>query len=545
MNYNEFNEETKNYINMAIDLYSTIKDKDIFQNSNNNTEEKYRFTKLDKKVLSLFIAGFIVDGTLKNILEEYDDIKLNDLLAFGNINIKEVKKLSTEEYASIYQKSFQLDLIAIMKNRMPFYIINLITPMVIVNFMSSLTINGSDILNRFYRELAKTNHYFQDHPIFNAIQNYNLLNGSIREEGRQKDDSFEDTSFTGESRFLIKNKSEKKNDVSLDLKSENIWKILDDVQKKFVGQELAAEGLFYNIINNQRIVQLQQSGQIEQNIDGQRSIIFLDGPTGTGKTGIVREITRRLGIPFVSTPITSYSSAGYKGGDISDILKELYKKANGDIEKAQRGIIVLEEFDKIAYSRSGDLEMKRAVQQQLLDFIGGGKYTINTEIVNFNMDEIEFDTSKVTFVCLAALTDLRTQKSMENTDYNITPKDLIDVGLEKELVFRFNTYLHTNAYSLEALTKILRESTISPLVSFKSWVEANSKKLEIDEDVYDLIAKLSYELDGGARGLQIIINNIRTPFIKEVLRGESEIIHLDSETISKISEESTKRKRLI
>ena len=114
--------------------------------------------------------------------------------------------------------------------------------------------------------------------------------------------------------------------------------------------------------------------QNEEMPDGQRSIIFLDGPTGTGKTAINREITEKLGIPFTATSVTNYSSTGYVGGDITDVLKELYKKANGDIEKAQRGIVIFDEFDKIAYSRSGGLEMKRAVQQQLLDFLGGGKY---------------------------------------------------------------------------------------------------------------------------------------------------------------------------
>lgn len=228
--------------------------------------------------------------------------------------------------------------------------------------------------------------------------------------------------------------------------------------------------------------------------DGQRSIIFLDGPTGTGKTAITREITEKLDIPFTSTSFTNYSAAGYVGGDIIDILKDLYKKAKGDLEKAQRGIIVLDEFDKIAYSRSGGLEMKRAVQQQLLDFLGGGKYTIRVGNGIFNTEEIEFDTSKLTFVCLGALTDLRSQKTekkqsigfgqssqqSEQQEYSITPQDLIRIGLERELVGRINTYLHTNDYSKENLIRILKESTISPLIGFRQWIESRGKKLEID-----------------------------------------------------------------
>ena len=101
------------------------------------------------------------------------------------------------------------------------------------------------------------------------------------------------------------------------------------------------------------------------------------------------------------------------------------------------------------------------------------------------MKEIEFDTSKLTFVCLGALTDLRTEKtevkqsigfgqstSRDNLqDYTITPQDLMGIGLERELVGRFNTYLHTNDYSRENLIKILKESTISPLIGFRKWIK--------------------------------------------------------------------------
>lgn len=291
--------------------------------------------------------------------------------------------------------------------------------------------------------------------------------------------------------------------------------------------------------------------------DGQRSIIFMDGPTGTGKTAITREITEKLGIPFSASSITNYSAAGYIGGNITDILKELYKKADGDLELAQRGIIVLDEIDKITYENNKrSLEMKRAVQEQLLDFLGGGKYYIRVSDNIFDKSEIEFDTSKLTFVCLGALTNLRSKKTQikqsigfihtsqasEELNYSITPQDLMNIGLEKELVGRFNTYLHTNDYNKESLLKILKESTISPLIGFKKWIEVRGKKLIIDEDVYDLIAEQAYALNTGARSLQTVMNNIRTYFIKEVLRGSNNTIHLDSETIAKINGETINRK---
>lgn len=380
--------------------------------------------------------------------------------------------------------------------------------------------------------------------------------GSISERNFSKGNnlgnssSMFDFSPKKQSMYMPKEQPQKSKLISTDFNDDSIWLILDEIQKKFIGQEEAVEGLFYNIVNN------QQLAQNEEMPDGQRSIIFLDGPTGTGKTAINREITEKLGIPFTATSVTNYSSTGYVGGDITDVLKELYKKANGDIEKAQRGIVIFDEFDKIAYSRSGGLEMKRAVQQQLLDFLGGGKYTIRVGNSTLDMKEFEFDTSKLTFVCLGALTDLRQQKikpkqslgfgqpSLQDSqqDYTIKPQDLMEIGLERELVGRFNTYIHTNDYSRESLIKILRNSTISPLIGFKQWIESRGKKLEIDEDVYDIIADQAYELNTGARSLQTIVNNIRTPFIKEVLRGTSQIIHLDSETVIKVGEQAMNRR---
>ena len=331
---------------------------------------------------------------------------------------------------------------------------------------------------------------------------------------------------------------------------DSIWLLLDDIQDKFIGQEQATEELFYNIITNQKLAEKNNV------IDGARAIIFMDGPTGTGKTAITKEITKKLDIPFVSTSITNYSATGYKGGDIPDLVKVLYKKADGDLEKAQRGIIVIDEIDKIAYSRSGELKMKKAVQQQLLDFFGGGKYIIRIGSSVFDTTEVEFDTSKLTFVCLGALTDLRSKKTenkqpfgfsipieqKKEIEYNITPQDLMKIGFENELVGRFNTYLHTDEYSKEALEKILRKSTISPLIGLKEWVESMGKKLIVDDDVYGLIADQAYEFNTGARSLQTVVNNTRTTLLKEVLRGKNATIHLNAERVSNINKRTMNRK---
>lgn len=557
MNYSDLSGETQLFLNKAMDIYSIIKDKSLNRTVKDIIGTKdYEFTKLDKKVLALFIAGLLVEGNLKEIFSQYDDIKLDNLFDFIGIKESDITPIEDEKYEEFFDKNIKLDLVTILKESNRGNTINFVTPEVVISSLQDISLNGSEILE-YYKDkynLKSGGIFISEHPLFRALENYTLIDGSVSKKDSPKGNNvglgsslFATSPLKkGDLKPLIQTQKQKK----VTKFDDSIWQLLDEIQKKFIGQEVATEGLFYNIVNN------QQLAEMEDIPDGQRSIIFIDGPTGTGKTAITREITEKLGIPFISSSVTNYSSTGYVGGDITDVLKELYRKADGDLEKAQRGIIVFDEFDKIAYSRSGGLEMKKAVQQQLLDFLGGGKYNIRVGNSIFDMNEIEFDTSKLTFVCLGALTDLRSKKtetrqiigfgqtsqSSEEQTYSIIPQDLMSIGLERELVGRFNTYLHTDDYSKESLEKILRESTISPLIGFKKWIEARGKQLVIDEDVYGLIAEQAYELNTGARSLQTVMNNIRTPFIREVLRGTDNTIYLDSETVIKENDQTMNRK---
>lgn len=333
MDYNNFNQKTKTFINKAMDIYSTISDMEIIQVVRDTaTSKEYRFTKLDKKILSLFIAGFMVDGNLKDILEQYDDLKLKDLLDFIKISENEINKLSDNEYIDYYSKNFRLDMESIIKGKTLFYDINIITPEVIFWCLNQVSINGSDILN-YFSNRHKLGLWFNDHALFKALENYNLIDGSInkKESSRRNNIGTSSSSIFNLSpqRQNISQKREQPETTYAVTSSydDSIWLLLDEIQKKFIGQEQAVESLFYNIVNNQQLADMNNLP------DGQRSIIFMDGPTGTGKTAITREIT--VGIPFTSTSVTNYSSTGYVGGDITDVLKVLLNKANGNLEKAE------------------------------------------------------------------------------------------------------------------------------------------------------------------------------------------------------------------
>ena len=584
--YENFDNETKVYLNKAMDIYSTINDKEINKTVSLLGDKKnYTFTKQDKKILSLFIAGFYAPS-LSKILEEYDDLSKSDAFDFINTKEEDIRNLEEKEYSDFYEKYMKSELVLISRDCASYPKIKKVTSETI--FLSlegnGAFIHNSDIMNYFADAYDIDTLFFGEHSIFNAIENYATSKGLLQENSNKFSNYYDYSDL-----FNPKNNCDNKNSDNIpkvkfvgasplndilsdmfkevfdtgekppveqvekktDLDSEELWSILDEIKAKFIGQERAVEDLFYNIVNNQDLA------TEDDTFDGERSIIFLDGPTGTGKTAITREITEKLDIPFTATSIVNYSSTGYVGGNITDTLSELYKKSKGNLKKAERGIIVLDEFDKIIYDRkNGGLEMKKAVQQQLLDFMGGGTYEIIVGDNPFNMRRVSFDTSKLTFICLAALTDLREKKTSnkqligfgnrteahDNESYTITPQDLIDLGYERELVGRFNTYLHTDEYSNYGLLRILKESTISPVIGFERWIDARGKKLVVEDGVYEAIADAAYDLNTGARSLQTIMNNIRTPFLKKVLRGKEETIYLDVDTVKKVTEDTVKRK---
>lgn len=541
--YQNFNAETKEYLNIAMSIYSAISTKQSSMKVRKFGEEiDYKMTNLDKKILSLFIAAFFIKGNIKQMLDEYELADLEKLFSFVNLKKEEIKMLE-DDYAKFYENHFKLDLINIIKSGYPISKPNIINLGVIFHCFGDVNVAESDILNYFCNFAGIKQFWLNANQFFNSLESYLILNNYISKNTLEND--------SGKSQQVKVNKSKEQEELA----SRKIYPFIDinsivgELKRKFIGQEVASENLFYNILNNLSLANLNNIP------DGQRSIIFMDGPSGTGKTAITKEITQKLGVPFVASSITKYSSSGYVGSDLTELLASLYKNSGENLDKAERGVIVLDEFDKITYSSNGGLEMKKAVQQELLDFLGGGTYLINVGESRVFSDKIEFDTSKLTFICLGALTDLRTNKTTKKrplgfnsnftnedvTTYTITPQDLINIGLEKELVGRFNTYLHTNDYSKEDLMRILKESSISPLLGFKMWIERNGKSLVIDDNVYEIIVDKAYELNTGARSLQTIMNTIRTPFIKEVLGKETNTIYLDSNTVKRICDQSISR----
>lgn len=350
--YEEFNDVTKKFLNKAMDIYATIKNEKIVKIVKKfGQEESYSLTKLDKKILSLFIASFTVDGELKDILDEYDDIKVKDLFSFINLKAENIKQLEENEYGEFYDKNLKMALMGIMVEDTISYILNEVTPETIFLFLGEIDGNISKILDYLAESCNLNCLWLHRHPSFKAVENFALIKGSLQKKTfTRKNNVNRPFLFSSVIPNLAnedfdedeyKKTNPEKSEQVIGFDSENIWNILDGIQKKFVGQEVATEYLFYNIVNNQQLA--LRDGVA----DGERSIIFLDGPTGTGKTAITREITDKLDIPFTSTSATNYSSTGYVGGNITDTLKELYQKADGDLKKLKEELSYLMNLIKL------------------------------------------------------------------------------------------------------------------------------------------------------------------------------------------------------
>ncbi|MBE6161194.1 MAG: AAA family ATPase [Firmicutes bacterium] len=561
MNSNNIEEEVRLYVSNALWLYSIIRNRKIESTELNNKE----YHNNDKIALSFFLAAFVTDINLLDIISEYN-VDVEDLLLSVGITEEMLENPSDENIVSKCNEEFEKFMEDYAHAICEKYLLEEVSAEVLFSLLIESKYNGIiyDLILKKIPQIYSS----KDGKIelFETVKKYSLDNKHmIIKNSNEKSpiqSMFEyffglDPSADIEYEIIpsgnmipknIENDNQEREE-EIDSNDLEVFNKLENIIKKFIGQEEVCEYLFYNIINN------QQLATRDDVFDGERSIIFLDGPTGTGKTAITREITKVLDIPFAATSVTNYSSSGYVGGNLTDILEKLLDKADGDLEKAERGIVVLDEFDKLSYKRdSGGLSMKKAVQQQLLDFMGGGSYDLVVGNGPFSQ-LVSFDTSKLTFVCLAALTDLReekvgkkqpigycsTQKRSEKT-YNITPQDLVDIGLERELVGRLNTYLHTEEYSKDILLRILHESEISPLVGLKKWVESKNKELIIDDEVYYLIVDAAYDLNTGARALQTVVNGIRTVYLKEVLTGNDKEVYLDSDRVSKIINNNSMRR---